>query len=50
MAERLTPLELPPDDFRRLGHELVDRIAEFLGALRAPKSRPLLRDLCVLCG
>ena len=34
MAERLTPLELPPDEFRRLGHELVDRIAEFLGALR----------------
>jgi len=34
VAERLTPLELPPDEFRRLGHELVDRIAEFLGALR----------------
>jgi glutamate/tyrosine decarboxylase-like PLP-dependent enzyme len=38
MAERVTPLELQPEEFRRLGHDLVDRIAEFLGGLRA---RPL---------
>jgi glutamate/tyrosine decarboxylase-like PLP-dependent enzyme len=38
MAERVTPLELPPDEFRRLGHDLVDRIADFLGTLRG---RPL---------
>ena len=37
-AERATPLELPPEEFRRLGHDLVDRIAEFLGGLR---DRPL---------
>ena len=38
MAERVTPLEMAPDEFRRLGHDLVDRIAEFLGTLR---DRPL---------
>jgi aromatic-L-amino-acid/L-tryptophan decarboxylase len=37
-AERATPLELPPEEFRRLGHDLVDRIAEFLAGLR---DRPL---------
>jgi glutamate/tyrosine decarboxylase-like PLP-dependent enzyme len=38
MAERVTPLEMAPDDFRRVGHDLVDRIADFLGTLR---ERPL---------
>ncbi|MEP6688391.1 MAG: aminotransferase class V-fold PLP-dependent enzyme [Gemmatimonadales bacterium] len=38
MSERLVPLELPPDEFRRLGHELVDRLAEFFGGIR---DRPL---------
>jgi aromatic-L-amino-acid/L-tryptophan decarboxylase len=38
MPERTAPLEIPPDEFRRLGHELVDEIAEFLGTLRR---RPL---------
>ena len=38
MAERVMPLELPPDEFRRLGHDLVDRLADFLGSLR---DRPL---------
>jgi glutamate/tyrosine decarboxylase-like PLP-dependent enzyme len=38
VAERVTPLELPPEEFRRLGHDLVDRIADFLGGLR---ERPL---------
>jgi glutamate/tyrosine decarboxylase-like PLP-dependent enzyme len=31
---RVSPLDLPTEDFRRLGHELVDRIADFLGSLR----------------
>lgn len=38
MAERVTPLEMTPDEFRRAGHDLVDRIADFLGTLR---DRPL---------
>ena len=38
MAERVTPLHMAPDEFRRLGHDLVDRIAEFLGGIR---DRPL---------
>ncbi|HUR93251.1 MAG TPA: pyridoxal-dependent decarboxylase [Gemmatimonadales bacterium] len=33
MAGRLTPLEMPPEEFRRAGHELIDRIADFLGTL-----------------
>jgi glutamate/tyrosine decarboxylase-like PLP-dependent enzyme len=28
-----TPLAIPPEQFRRLGHELVDQIADFLGSL-----------------
>jgi aromatic-L-amino-acid/L-tryptophan decarboxylase len=28
-----SPIELPPDEFRRLGHELVDEIADFLESL-----------------
>ncbi len=38
MAERVTPLEMAPEEFRRLGHDLVDRIADFFGTLR---TRPL---------
>ncbi|MDQ3138536.1 MAG: aminotransferase class V-fold PLP-dependent enzyme [Gemmatimonadota bacterium] len=38
MPGRVTPLEMAPADFRRVGHELVDRIADFLGTLR---ERPL---------
>ena len=34
--ERVTPLEMSPEEFRRLGHELVDRIAEFLGDAARP--------------
>jgi aromatic-L-amino-acid decarboxylase len=30
---RQAPLELPPDEFRKLGHDLVDRIAAFLQSL-----------------
>jgi glutamate/tyrosine decarboxylase-like PLP-dependent enzyme len=30
---RLAPIELQADDFRRLGHQLVDRISDFLASL-----------------
>ena len=33
-VERNSPLEIDPEDFRRLGHDLVDRIAGLLAALR----------------
>lgn len=32
-AHRLSPLALPPDEFRRIGHALVDAVAGFLDAL-----------------
>jgi aromatic-L-amino-acid decarboxylase len=38
VPERVSPLELEPAEFRRLGHELVDGIADFLDTLR---DRPL---------
>ncbi|HKT59769.1 MAG TPA: pyridoxal-dependent decarboxylase, partial [Gemmatimonadales bacterium] len=34
VPERVTPLELAPTEFRRLGHELVDQIGDFLESLR----------------
>jgi glutamate/tyrosine decarboxylase-like PLP-dependent enzyme len=34
VPERVSPLELSPTEFRRLGHELVDQISDFLGSLR----------------
>ena len=33
MTTRNAPLALPPDEFRRLGHALVDRIAEHIETL-----------------
>ena len=32
-ADRHAPLDLPPDEFRRVGHELIDRIARHLETL-----------------
>jgi aromatic-L-amino-acid decarboxylase len=31
---RASPLDLAPEEFRRLGHELIDQVADFLGSLR----------------
>jgi len=33
-------LDMEPDQFRRLGHELVDQIADFLGSIRQVKLTP----------
>ena len=38
MSDRVTPLEMTPDEFRRAGHEVVDRIAELLATIR---TRPI---------
>ena len=38
MAERVTPLEMTPDQFRRAGHEVVERIADLLATIR---TRPI---------
>ena len=32
-TQRSSPLAMPPEQFRELGHKLVDQIAEFLSAL-----------------
>lgn len=46
------PAELTPDEFRAIGHELVDRVADFLGTLRdrpvAPNAMP--RDMRAIMG
>ena len=31
---RVAPLEISPDEFRSLGHQMVDYIADFLATLR----------------
>jgi aromatic-L-amino-acid decarboxylase len=32
--QRVVPLEIAPEEFRRLGHDLVDRLAELLASVR----------------
>ncbi len=32
-SDRLAPLEIEADEFRELGHELVDQVADFLATL-----------------
>ena len=34
MDQRVAPLEMAPEEFRRLGHDLVDRMAEVLASMR----------------
>ena len=38
--QRAAPLEIAPDEFRRLGHDLVDRMADLLAGIR---ERPLTK-------
>ena len=38
--ERVAPLEMSPEEFRRLGHRLVDRIASFLAGIRTDPLTP----------
>ena len=33
LRNRKAAIEIAPEEFRRLGHELVDRIADFLSSL-----------------
>jgi aromatic-L-amino-acid decarboxylase len=40
MTEPVHPLEMSPDEFRQAGRELVDRIADFLGALPGLRLTP----------
>ncbi|HEY6088747.1 MAG TPA: hypothetical protein VD771_03055, partial [Gemmatimonadaceae bacterium] len=42
---RSAPSELAPEQFRAMGHSLVDSIADFLGGIReAPTSPSLMPD------
>jgi glutamate/tyrosine decarboxylase-like PLP-dependent enzyme len=41
LRRRQAPLEMSPEEFRRLGHRLVDRVAEHLATVR---DRPITRD------
>jgi glutamate/tyrosine decarboxylase-like PLP-dependent enzyme len=40
MPDRISPLDMTPEQFRKAGHDLVDRIAELLGSMR---TRPITR-------
>ena len=40
LRSRTTPLEMTEDEFRSVGYDLVDRIAGFLGSLRARQVTP----------
>ena len=43
--ERTSPVELSPDDFRKAGYKVVDRIASFLDSLPSkPVSPEITRD------
>jgi hypothetical protein len=34
LRERTAPLEMEPEEFRELGHNLIDQLADFLASLR----------------
>ena|ERR1035438_5126242 len=34
LAQRTSPLNIGPDEFRAAGHQLVDRIADFFGSIQ----------------
>src|SRR5512141_132929 len=40
LRSRIAPLEMTDEQFRSLGHDLVDRIASFLGSLRGRAVTP----------
>lgn len=40
LRERRAPLDLSPDEFRLLGHHLIDQIAGFLGSLASRRVTP----------
>ena len=40
VKQRQAPIEIPPEEFRRLGHGLIDQIADFLASLAG---RPVTR-------
>src|SRR6478736_887796 len=40
LKSRTAPLEMTEEQFRSLGHDLVDRIASFLGSLRGRAVTP----------
>ncbi|RPI21750.1 MAG: aspartate aminotransferase family protein [Acidobacteria bacterium] len=40
LRNRRAPLDLPPDQFRAFGHQLVDQIADFLASLPSRKVTP----------
>lgn len=44
MGDQFSPLDMTPDEFRRLGHEVIEQIATHLGEIRdipvAPNSTP----------
>jgi aromatic-L-amino-acid decarboxylase len=45
LSDRFAPCDLSPDEFRAIGHSLVDSIADFLRDLsRAPTATSLLPD------
>lgn len=45
--QRKAPLDISPDEFRTIGHRLIDHVAELLGALVTKRVTPGESPLCV---